>query len=119
MKKLCIIIVVLLAFITQAQAANLKSVGKTADAAITSGTGWLKGIIIHTDGTNSVTLAVYDHASAASGSKLFSTLTVTTSSANRATTISFDDRECPYFNGIYVDITTAGTVTYDVYFESN
>lgn len=119
MKKVLIALAILFYLSAPAFGANLKSVGKTADAAITAGSGYLKGIIIHTDGTNSVTFAVYDHATAASGSKLFSTFTVTTSSANRATTISFGDKECPYVNGIYVDITTAGSVTYDVYFESN
>lgn len=94
--------------------ASLKSVGNTTNALVTTGQGWLKGLIIHTDGTNSVTVAVYDNT-AASGSKLFSTFTVTTSAANRATTISFDSYECPFFTGIYVDITTSGTVTYDVY----
>jgi len=96
----------------------LKSIGNTGDAAITSGTGYLKGIIVHTDGTNSVTLAVYDNATAASGNKLLSTVTVTTSASNRTTTIDFKDFECPYFAGIYVDVTTSGTVTYDVYFEA-
>jgi hypothetical protein len=118
MKKIFIVLMILV-FAATSWAADLKSVGKTADAAVTTGSGYLKGIIAHTDGTNSVTFAVYDHATAASGSKLFSTLTVTTSSANRATVISFDDHECPYVNGIYVDITTSGTITYDVYFESN
>ena len=94
--------------------ASLKSVGNTADGLITTGQGWLKGIILHTDGANSVTISVYDNTAAA-GSKLFSTLTVTTSAANRATTISFDDYECPFFTGMYIDITTGGTVTYDVY----
>lgn len=120
MKKLIVILGILFLFgSVVAQAANLRSVGNTTDAAITTGSGYLKGIIVHTDSANSVTLNVYDNASAASGNKLFSTLTVTTSAANRVTTIGFDDKECLYVNGIYVDITTAGTVTYDVYFESN
>jgi hypothetical protein len=118
MKRFVVVLAVLLLASTS-WAADLKSIGNTTDAAITTGTGYLKGMIVHTDGTNSVTFAVYDHATAASGSKLFSTLTVTTSAANRATTISFEDQECPYFNGIYVDLTTSGSVTYDVYFKSN
>ena len=118
MKKVFLTIMAILLLAFSAQAANLRSVGKTEDAAITSGTGYLKGIIVHTDGTNAVTFDVYDNASAASGSKLFSTLTVTTSSTDRVRTISFGDNECLYVNGIYVNITTAGTVTYDVYFES-
>ncbi len=118
MKKLFIVLAVIFLMATSAWAVGINKVGNTTDAAITTGNGYLKGIIVHTDGTNSVTFAVYDHATAASGSKLFSTLTVTTSAANRVTTLSFDGQECPYVNGIYVDITTSGTVTYDVYFES-
>jgi chorismate synthase len=94
-----------------------QAIGKTADAAITTGQGYLKSIIMHTDGTNSCTFAVYDNT-AASGTKIFSTLTVTTSAANRATTIEFQPDEAKFFTGIYVDITTSGTITYDVYFEN-
>ena len=119
MKKAILILAMVLMLAGTVWGADLKSVGNTADAAVTVGSGYLKGLIIHTDGTNSVTFAVYDNATAASGSKLFSTFTVTTSAANRATTISFDDQECLYVNGIYVNLTTSGTVTYDVYFKSN
>jgi hypothetical protein len=98
---------------------NLKSIGNTGDAAITAGSGYLKGILVHTDGSQSVTFDVYDNASAASGSKLFSTLTVVTSATNRSTAIDFGDQECPFVNGIYVNITTSGSVTYDVYWKSN
>ena len=118
MKKLFIALLILFFTASAAWGADIKSVGNTADGVITVGAGYLKGMIIHTDGTNSVTFAVYDHATAASGNKLFSTITVTTSAANRTTALSFDGQECPYFNGIYVDLTTSGTVTYDVYFES-
>ena len=95
---------------------NGQTIGNTVDAAITAGSGFLKGIIVHTDGTNTVTLDVYDNATEASGIKLFSTLTIPTSATNRATVISFD-YEAKYENGIYVNITCAGSVTYDVYFE--
>jgi hypothetical protein len=117
MKKIFIAFLALITIASLAYASlNMKSVGNTTDAAIVSGEGNLKGLIIHTDGTNSVTFSVYDNTSA-SGSKLFSTFTVTTSSANRATSLSFDDRECPFYKGIYVDVTTAGNVTYDVYYD--
>ena len=116
MKKILSIIIGLLLIATVSWAGPNKSIGNTADAAITASSGFLDGLIIHTDGTNSVTVAVYDNATAASGSKLLSTFTVTTSASNRTTTLSFNDFECLFFNGIYVDITTAGSVTYDVYF---
>jgi hypothetical protein len=118
MKKVFIVLMIVL-FAATSLAADLKSVGNTTDAAITAGSGYLKGIIVHSDGTNSVTFAVYDNATAASGSKLFSTWTVTTSAANRTAAIGFNDQECGFVNGMYVDITTSGTVTYDVYFKSN
>lgn len=118
MKRILIALALGLLLSLSAFGADLKSVGKTDDAAITSGPGYLKGIVVHTDGTNAVTVAVYDNASAASGSKLISTVTVTTSASNRVSTISFEGHECAYSNGIYVDVTTSGTVTYDVYFES-
>lgn len=118
MKKFIVVLMVLLMAATSAWAEGQRSVGNTADAAVTTGSGYLRGIIVHTDGTNSVTFNVYDNATAASGTKLFSTWTVTTNSANRTASIGFSGQECPYGTGIYVDITTSGTVTYDVYFES-
>jgi len=118
MKKiiLAFALIVILAF--PAWGADLKKVGLTTDAAITAGPGYLKGLIIHTDGTNSVTFAIHDSATGVAGPLLFSSLIVTTSAANRVTTLSFDGKECPYTRGLYINITTSGTVTYDVYFES-
>ncbi len=119
MKKILAIVLGLILLTATAWAVSpQKSVGNTADKAITATGGYLKGIIVHTDGTNSVTLNVYDNATAASGNKLFSTWTVTTSASNRSATLSFDGQECLFVNGIYVDITTSGTVTYDVYFDA-
>ena len=120
MKKFLIILCIFLMFVSTAWAGSAqKKIGSTADTLITAGTGWLKGLIINTDGTNSVTFDLYDNASAASGNKIISSIVVTTSATNRVTTISFDQSECLYFAGVYVDITTSGTVTYDVFFESN
>ena len=115
MKRMFFAILMLLLLASPAWA---NSIGNTADAAVTTGPGYLKGLIIHTDGTNAVTVSVYDNATAASGKKLFSTWTVTTGAADRVQSIAFDGQEVPYGNGVYVDITTSGTVTYDVYFES-
>ncbi len=119
MKKLFIVWMVIFLMATSAWAVGINKVGNTTDAAITTGNGYLKGIIVHTDGTNGLTMSVYDNSSAASGTKLFSTWTILTSATNRTSYISFDGQECPYTNGLYVDITiSAGAVTYDVYFES-
>jgi len=117
MKRLFIVLIILF-FASVAWGADLRSVGNTTDAAITVGTGYLKKIIVNTDSVNSVTLDVYDHATAASGSKLFSSFLVLSTASNRHEIISFNGQECLYVNGIYVDVTTDGTVAYDVYFES-
>ena len=116
MKKLIFAALVLFLLASPAWA---NSIGNTSDAAVTTGPGYLKGLIIHTDGTNACTVSVYDNT-AASGTKLFSTRTVTTSATDRTQALSFDDKEVPYGTGIYVDITVGdgGTCTYDVYFES-
>lgn len=108
-----------LALILLASPAWANSIGNTADAAVTTGTGYLKKIIVHTDATNACTLAVYDNT-AASGRKLLSSWLVTTSATDRNQSISFDGHDNPYATGIYVDITVGGggTCTYDVYFES-
>lgn len=97
---------------------DLKSVGNTNDALIVTGNGYLKSLIINTDGTNSVTVSIYDNTAAA-GSKVISTFIVTTSSVNRLFTIEFLPKEIPFTKGIYVDVTTSGTVTYDVTFEKD
>ena len=110
-------IIAILALLVFASPAWANSIGNTADAAVTTGSGYLKKIVVHTDATNACTLAVYDNT-AASGRKLLSSWLVTTSATDRNQSISFDDQDNPYATGIYVDITCAGTCTYDVYFES-
>jgi hypothetical protein len=95
---------------------------ETASAAITTVGGCFLGIVFFTDGTNAVTVNIYDNASAASGTKLIPTDTViTTSSSDRLRSIGFDadDRRCDvqYFNGLYVEITCAGDVSYTVYYK--
>ncbi|MEN6423312.1 MAG: hypothetical protein ABFD76_15335 [Smithella sp.] len=98
--------------------ADLKVIGKTTDALIVTGNGYLKSLIVNTDGTNSVTVSIYDNT-AASGSKVISTFVITTSSVNRLFTIEFLPNEIPFTKGLYVDVTTSGTVTYDVTFEKD
>jgi hypothetical protein len=114
MKRLFLAICIILVLAVQSWAGQ--SIGNTADTAITTGRGYLKSIIVNTDGTNSVTIAAYDNT-AASGDKLFSNIIVTTAASNRATIISFSPEEITFNTGIYIDITTSGTVTYDVYWE--
>jgi hypothetical protein len=115
MKKILVACLVLL-MASLAWAADQKKIGVTADGAITTSGGYLKGIIVHTDGANSVTVDVYDHASAASGNKLFSSWVVTSGASDRTHALSFDFGDCEYFNGMYLDVTTGGTATLDFYF---
>jgi len=91
------------------------STSQTASAAIATSPGYLHGIVVITDGTNSVTVDIYDNASAASGTKLIPQWIVTTSSSNRAQSYSIDP-PIKFSNGIYVVVTTSGTVTYMVYY---
>lgn len=95
-----------------------QSAEKTADAAITTSGGLFHGIAVITDATNSVTVSIYDNATAASGTELIPTWIVTTSARDRIQAYSINP-PVRYYNGVYVDITTSGTVTYMVYFESN
>lgn len=85
---------------------------KTADALIKSGPGNFDGIVVVTDGTNAVTLDIYDNT-AASGKKLIPTTVITTSAADRVRSIGFTN-PVKFNTGIYVDITCAGTVKYIV-----
>jgi len=89
---------------------------KTADALILTGNGWLYGIVAATDGTNAVTFKTYNNTEA-SGTKVHPDWIATTSATNRMSAISFDP-PLIMTNGIYVDITTAGTVSYVVYYRS-
>jgi uncharacterized alkaline shock family protein YloU len=112
-KKIFIVLAVLL-MATEALANGI--VGNTGDALIATGRGYFKGIIVHSDGTNSVTVDIYDNTTAA-GTKLVSSTIFTTSASNRTGVLGFSDQEAPFTNGIYVDVTTSGTVTYDVYID--
>lgn len=84
---------------------------KTADALIITGAAVFDGLIVQTDGSNNVTFTIYDNTSA-TGTKITPTsLTVTGSSQSWA--LSYDP-PVGCSTGIYVDITTAGTVAYQV-----
>ena len=93
-----------------------KSGEKTADAAIVSGGGALAGIVVLAP-TSGVTLFVYDNASAASGTSLVPTWVIPASSqALHSIGFGVNPVICPYYNGIYVDIDSTGTVKYEVYY---
>jgi len=91
------------------------SVTKTASACILESKGLFYGILLTTDATNAVTLDIYD-STTASGTKIIPTSTITTNSADRLRSLSFA-LPLHVSNGIYVNVTCSGTVTYMVYFE--
>lgn len=95
------------------------SKGKTADALIYTGAGYLYGFTVTTDGTNTVTVAVHDDTTNGVGTKLIKDTVVTTSSSNREQWFGFDP-PLPFNTGIYVDITVGGggSVTYDVFYRA-
>ena len=82
----------------------------TADGAAWAGAGELHYIYIRTDGTNAVTIvAIYDHATAASGSTLFVSNWVVTTSASDMERIIVFPEPVLFRNGLYFDFTCAGT----------
>lgn len=91
---------------------------QTASASITSSGGLFHGIIFATDGSNNVTVNIYDNASAASGTELIPETIITTSATNRVATISIDP-PVRFHNGMYVSITCDGTVAYKAYWEND
>lgn len=111
MKKIILTLLFLLAFIGVACADDwqLSSGEQTADAAIYSGRGFFYQILVVPDGTNDVTVSIYDNTSA-SGTKIRSTMTFAGDGGAKATPLA----KIRVVNGIYVDVTTDGTVAYDV-----
>jgi hypothetical protein len=85
---------------------------KTADALIASGDNALRGFIIQTDGTNDVTITIYDGLTA-TGNELTPTAFTVTGSDNYGGVVDLHVRSRI---GIYADITTAGTCSYVVYY---
>jgi len=86
---------------------------KTADAVISDSSCFFKGMLVQPDGTNDVTITLYDNASAASGSKVIATMTFAGDGGPQALTIPVRIK-CT--NGIYADITTSGTVEYSIFY---
>ncbi len=121
MKKLIVLIsVFVLFFSAQVFAAErfyLSSDEQTLDAAITATKGIFRGILVATDGTNSVTVSIYDNATTNSGTELIPTTVITSSATDRAQLIALPF-DVYFLNGIYVDITTSGTAGYVVYYRN-
>jgi hypothetical protein len=92
----------------------IPSTSQSGDYTGISGAGYFAGITVITDGTNSVTVDIYDNT-ALSGTKLIPTWVVPTSSTLRSQTYNLDPM-VPFNNGLGVDVTTAGTVTFMLYY---
>ena len=103
------ILVASTAFAFQPYEWSLSSGEKTADATILTGVGYFHQILIMPDGTNDVTVSIYDNT-ASSGTKLFPTMTFSGTGGAQASAPVW----IPVNTGIRVDITTAGTVAYVV-----
>lgn len=87
-----------------------------SSALTVSGSGVFHGFIMKTDGTNDVTINVYDNT-VASGTALMPTDCVILG-ANRLYTFSYDP-PVPCNTGIYVEVTVAGggSCSYQVLYE--
>ena len=112
-----LIAILLIASHVLADRVYVSSGQQTATATIKSGAGILGQIAVVTDGTNAVTIDVYDNASAASGTKLMPTWVITTSATDRCQSWDAPGDGVRFMNGLYVVITCAGTVKYIVYWD--
>ena len=90
------------------------STDKTADALIRTGACVFYGIVFEADGTNDVDFTVYNGLNTTGTS--ISPANLTVPGTSKAYTFSADP---PVYcsTGIYVDITTTGTVNYKVYYD--
>ena len=120
MKKLLLALCLVLALAGMAYAGGTMNYSgvQTATANVLTGKGALYGILIATDGTNAVTLDIYDGTDA-TGTKLVPQVVITTSATNRSAAIDFGESGVGFGTGIYVVATCAGTVGYTLYYEKN
>ena len=92
----------------------LYSAAKSADALITTGPGYFHGITITGDGTNAITVDVHN-GTTTGGEKIAPTIHCIQSASVKTCTYSVDPAVyCG--TGQYVNITTAGTIEYTVYY---
>ena len=92
---------------------NYSSGLKTADGVIRVDKTIVTGVYINTDGANDATVVLYDNASAASGTEIFSQKVT---GADDSIPFNLPDDGVYCKNGVYADITTAGTMSFIVYF---
>lgn len=90
------------------------SATKTGAALIISARAEFHGITITGDGTNAVTVDIYNNTEG-SGEKISPTLNFSQSATSKTQAYGVSPPvRCD--KGIYIDVTTAGTVSYTVYF---
>jgi hypothetical protein len=93
------------------------SATKTADALIHTGAGYFYGVFVQTDGTNSVTFAVYD-ALSKTGTPILLDIICTSSSTNRMCAFGFDP-PIPFSTGLFIDIASSDSdPDYTVFYRS-
>lgn len=89
----------------------------TADRLFYTGKMNLYSLFFVTDGTNALTVNLYDGTDA-TGKSLVPEFVFPADADNLNQTISFFP-PLQLFTGLYVDITTAGTVTYKIYYSKD
>lgn len=82
------------------------SATKTGDSLIHTGAGWFYGFVVFTDGTNAVTLKIYDGVDA-TGSRIGPDFYCSSSSTNRTCVFGTGDLPLGFNTGLYVDVTSS------------
>ena len=122
MKKLSAVILALVILTSPAWAYTPQDFAKysavyTADqVSIVTGAGYFFGITVMTDGTNACTVVTYDNTANSGTNKLHPDWVVTTSATDRAKTYS-PPFPIGFNTGISVDITCAGTCSFQVLYQ--
>ncbi len=93
-----------------------KSNPLTASALVVTGRAVFYGFMVRTDGTNDVTLTFYDNT-VASGTNIIPS-SIVVDGGSKVGTLD-DERGLAVTNGIYAEITCAGTYSYQVYYDNN
>jgi len=93
-----------------------KSNPQTASALIVTGRAVFYGISVRTDGSNDVTITLYDNTSGTGTTILPSSIVI--DGTSKFATID-DDRGISITNGIYATVTSPGTFSYQVYYDNN
>jgi hypothetical protein len=94
------------------------SATKDDDALIHTGAGYFYGFVVKTDGTNSVTLKIYDSLTG-TGTRIGPDFLCTTSATNRMCVFGTGEAPIPFNTGLYFDITTSdATPEYTVFYRS-